>query len=311
MRYGPLIFLGLLLSLSLSWMGMIVTPQLQLGNAQPTNLPPANILYPTAPPGVANQGREVYRANGCASCHTQVIRQEGAEVQVVLTAPGTNATGVAEELVRVRKTFHQEIPLAEAQRLVGSAPQSVLTTTTGAAADSAKKALTAAGAQVSVRIVPQGPEIARGWGTRLSVATDYLYQQPLMLGAVRLGPDLTNIGLRRPDRIWHLVHLYDPKLETKGSTMPRYPFLFEKHKRGSKPSPNALPIAGEDEIIPTSEAEALVGYLMSLRTEMPLFEAPGPQLASAPSSGTNAPAGAPGSTNDVAAPSAPAPAAQQ
>src|SRR5205807_709435 len=34
MKYGPLVFLGLLFALALSWLGMVATPQLQLGNQQ-------------------------------------------------------------------------------------------------------------------------------------------------------------------------------------------------------------------------------------------------------------------------------------
>src|SRR5438046_5899290 len=102
MKHGPFIFLGLLFALALSWLGMIATPQLQIGNQQPTNVQPSNILYPTPHSGLANLGRDVYRANGCAYCHTQVIRQEGVRFDVVVTNPGTNPAPVISALVQLK-----------------------------------------------------------------------------------------------------------------------------------------------------------------------------------------------------------------
>jgi cbb3-type cytochrome oxidase cytochrome c subunit len=295
MKHGPFIFLGLLFCLALSWLGMIAIPQTQLGNEQPTNVPPANVIYPAPHSGGANLGLEVYRANGCAYCHTQVVRQEGVEFRVVLTNPGTNLNRVADALLRLRP----ELPRPEADRLVGTAPKAVFVARTGLDLDTARKALTDAGAELNVQVAPLGADIRRGWGTRLTVAHDYLYDTPLMLGVARLGPDLTNVGLRRPDRAWHLMHLYNPRLVVPGSLMPQFPFLFEKRQRGSRPSPDALPVPGEEEIIPTRAAEALVTYLVNLRADVPLFEAPGPQLTTPSSGGTNAPAN-PGSATNAA-----------
>jgi cytochrome c oxidase cbb3-type subunit 2 len=127
----------------------------------------------------------------------------------------------------------------------------------------------------------------------MTVGPDYLYETPVMIGSVRIGPDLANIALRRPDEVWHLTHLYDPKLQVPGSIMPRYPFLFEKRRRGLHANRDALPISGEYDIIPTREARALVTYLVSLRAELPLFSAPAPPLpgAAAAAAATNQPPG--------------------
>jgi cytochrome c oxidase cbb3-type subunit 2 len=51
------------------------------------------------------------------------------------------------------------------------------------------------------------PDTARGWG-RPSVAGDYAYDTPHLLGTMRTGPDLLNIGVRQPSAQWHLGHLY-------------------------------------------------------------------------------------------------------
>jgi cbb3-type cytochrome oxidase cytochrome c subunit len=272
MKHGPYLFLGLFFSLALSWVGMIATPQLELGNAQPTNVPPSNVLYPTPYSGEANLGRDVYRANGCAFCHTQVVRQRGTSVELLLTDAGTNQPGVVAALRQIRP----DLPATEVQRWASSTPSTVLTVSTRGGTDTAEKALRDAGAQVSVKVVPTGLDVERGWGDRLSVGPDYLYDAPLMLGSVRLGPDLANIGARQTNLTWHLVHLYDPKQTSPGSTMPRYPFLFQTRPRGSRPSPDALPVQGENEVIPTREAVALATYLANLKATMPLFEAPGP-----------------------------------
>src|SRR5688500_1008804 len=72
MNYGPLLFFGVFLSFALSWSGMILLPQLQIGRA-----PLAEVeggLYPSNRPGEANQGQEIYRSLGCAACHTQQVR---------------------------------------------------------------------------------------------------------------------------------------------------------------------------------------------------------------------------------------------
>src|SRR5262249_9587414 len=158
------------------------------------------------PAGVAVQGEDVYRANGCFYCHSQQVRPHGF-----------------------------------------------------------------------------GADQQRGWDGRQShvqsVAQDYLFAQPIMLGSQRIGPDLANIGLRKPDAAWQFQHLYDPQAVSPGSTMPPYRFLFEKRKlnQGEKPSADALHVANVPagyEIVPTAEAKALVTYLQSLHSEGILFETP-------------------------------------
>jgi cbb3-type cytochrome oxidase cytochrome c subunit len=294
MKHGPFLVLGLFFVLALSWLGMIATPDFQLGNAQPTNVPPANLIYPTPYSGLANQGREVYRANGCAYCHTQVVRQDGIKLQVVITSPGTNQAAVVQAAQQLRPGLSP----TDAQQLLTSKPAIVLTTTDKSDAEAAQKALSAAGADAAVRVLPTGPDIERGWGTRLTVAHDYLYDTPLLLGSARLGPDLTNIGVRRPDRTWQLLHLYDAKLEVPDSVMPRFPFLFTTLSPSARRPSNALLLPDGKQIVPSPDAEALVAYLLNLRADMPLFEAPGPPVISAtPSGETNQPAELNGGTN--------------
>ncbi|PYI88904.1 MAG: cytochrome-c oxidase [Verrucomicrobia bacterium] len=158
-----------------------------------------------------------------------------------------------------------------------------------------------------------GADIDRGWGARRSVAPDYLYDYPIMIGNLRIGPDLMNFGLRETNRMNVFRHLYDPQRTVPGSLMPGYKFLFEERslRFGQKPSSDALLLPGlkgadsDFEIGPKPEAIALVEYLLSLRADVPLFEVP-PKIVptNAPAAGvagTNAPSVGAASTNSPAA----------
>lgn len=134
-----------------------------------------------------------------------------------------------------------------------------------------------------VRPADAGSDIARGWGQRRTVARDYLRDQVAVMGTMRTGPDLANIGMRNPSDTWHLLHLYNPQLISPGSTMPPFRFLFEKVKAGAQPRADALALPpGESapgyEVIPNDDARALVAYLKSLRrSAYGLPEAPLPE----------------------------------
>ena len=45
-------------------------------------------------------------------------------------------------------------------------------------------------------MVEAGFDVERGWGKRPSMARDYIYQKHVMLGNTRIGPDLSNFGMR-------------------------------------------------------------------------------------------------------------------
>lgn len=226
MNSGPLVFLGLLAAMVCSWMSFVMAPQIQMGDLQPTNnilIGKSGEIYPHTEPGMAQQGAEIYRAEGCASCHT--------------------------EQVRARE---------------------------------------------------QGYDISRGWGVRRSTASDYLFENHVMLGSQRVGPDLANAGLRM-DTNAVLLRLYEPRAlpGNSRSIMPSFRFLFDTHKIAAGPSPDALvipepyaPPAGY-EVIPKLEARKLAAYILSLHQDGYLFEAPPPaslmMKTNAPAA-TNAPA---------------------
>lgn len=308
MNHGPLIFLGVLASFLGTWWGLVFMPQMQLGSQQPKTVEGSTLPYPAGRPGLAEQGHAVYVSEGCVYCHSQQVRQEGYTFDVVLTATTNQQdTAAALQAIGVRADKIADYLKGAANQ----APQPVRQNVRQKEATAMVTKLTEAGASAQPVFIPTGSDIGRGWGPRQSVAQDYLRDYPVQIGNSRLGPDLSNIGARRPDADWHLRHLYHPHTEVKGSMMPAYQYLFEKRKIGREPSPDALQLPAEFvekgyEIVPKPEARQLVAYLLSLRVNTALFEAPLPQLASPPAAAadTNAPAGdtnAPTATNAAAA----------
>jgi cytochrome c oxidase cbb3-type subunit II len=113
----------------------------------------------------------------------------------------------------------------------------------------------------------QAPDAQRGWG-RASVAADYYYDKPHLLGTMRTGPDLFNIGARQPSADWNLGHLYQPRAYTPGSIMPSYPFLFEVKDKADAADrvvnlPPGYSPAGKV-VVARPEALDLVQYLLGL-----------------------------------------------
>jgi cytochrome c oxidase cbb3-type subunit II len=231
MNVAPFIFIGLLATFAMSWFGYVFRPNAELSRQTPFVDPITSAVYPIGRGGQATQGAEVYRAQGCAACHTQQVR-----------------------------------PKEEAN------------------------------------------DIERGFGSRRTVGTDFMLDNPPQLGAIRLGPDLANYGFRKTtnDLKEIYLHLLDPKAVVPKSNMPKYPYLFEKLKTNPNRA-DALRVASDKDhdYVPTDEAKQLASYLLSLRNEGSVFEAPRkitPADTNAPAGGTNAPAAA--DTNAAPAPAA-------
>jgi cytochrome c oxidase cbb3-type subunit 2 len=129
----------------------------------------------------------------------------------------------------------------------------------------------------------EGSDIDRQWAKRRTVARDYMTDRDVFLGVSRFGPDLTNVGVRQKDPQWYYRLLYDPRTVNPASAMPSYRWLFREQKIDGQPAANALKLEGADqpkpgyEIVPTSEGEWLVGYLLSLKHDYNLPEAPEPK----------------------------------
>lgn len=207
MNFGPFVFIGVFCTMLISWATFVFGPQAQIGGIQPTTTVPAGDNYPAYRTGAEKLGLDVYRANNCAACHTQMVRP--AEL---------------------------------------------------------------------------GPDLMRGWGIRqrYSVAEDYMYDYPVMLGTQRVGPDLANAGARL-DKQTILLHLYnprDPRIHAPGTVMPPYPYLFKKQKIIRTPSPDALPVevASGYEVVPTEEGAALATYVAGLKQTVYIFDVPPPPV---------------------------------
>jgi cytochrome c oxidase cbb3-type subunit II len=231
-------FIGLFAALLISWLGIVIGSNAQLGSLPPYYDDNDGSTHPEWLAGVAAEGQLVYKGLGCVACHTQQVRRPGF-----------------------------------------------------------------------------GSDQARGWGDRQSVARDYIYQPFPQLGLSRVGPDLTNVGARKTayDRDDFLNLLY-----TGAPGMPSYRFLFESRRVGvnAQPSDDAIKLTGALkpppgwEVVPTRQAEALVGYLLNLKTTYTYPEAvpfvpakaegeakpasgasaPAPSAQPAPAAGAQAPA---------------------
>jgi len=104
---------------------------------------------------------------------------------------------------------------------------------------------------------------------RPSMAGDFKYQTPELLGSERTGPDLTNIGVRQPSAVWQYIHLYNPRAVVPESIMPAFSWLFDVVPAApAGATVVSLPKAyapAQGVVVPTHAAEALIAYLASLK----------------------------------------------
>lgn len=286
------LFVGILAAFALSWVGLILIPNYQIGHLEPQVDEEGNDPYPAPKSGMADRGRQIYAANGCVYCHSQQIRGDYA----------------ASDLERTRDQ--------------GTKPK---------------------------------------WGERRSAPRDYLFERPVLLGKMRLGPDLANIGKSAPaekddtaagapaaapaaagqsgspaatnsppagtpggspapggspktatpsaspaapaaspvqvatvdassapplySSAWHHRHLYSPRSLVLDSNMPAYQFLYQKRRIGGERAADAVQLGGIQkgwEVVPTYDAKCLVAYLMSLDQSHPLQELKGAGAAAPP-----------------------------
>jgi cytochrome c oxidase cbb3-type subunit 2 len=153
-----------------------------------------------------------------------------------------------------------------------------------------------------VRDPQYGPDMERGWGSRRTVARDYIHEDVPLLGSMRLGPDLANFGWtakvaqkdgtektvrmwrnepaddpKKPaerNEQWIYRHLFNPRIVFSDSKCPPHRSLFERKRIGESPSPKAAAVEGDFEYLPTPEAMHLAQYLLSLDRSHELKEAP-------------------------------------
>ena len=289
MKTGFSVFLATFFALGASWFGLVYAPVRQLGGEEQTTILQSPDNWPQQRSGEATLGLQVYRASGCAACHTEQIRQTGVANEISLTSLGVykpadfkafmQSLMVVPELLNCSNTI-----VGNLETWDGKLPEVLYSGDDGDVVTALANRLKPLGVKTEEGIVTSGADIARGWGVRQSVAADYLYDAPVQLGSLRAGPDLANIGVRMPDPNLQLLHLYAPAGVTPGSTMPAFRYLFEVRTNTGTPSPDALkfpdnfphkllPPAG-CEVVPTDAAKQLAAYLVSLKANVPLYEAP-------------------------------------
>jgi cbb3-type cytochrome oxidase cytochrome c subunit len=286
MKTGFCVFLAAFVALGASWFGLVYGPLKQLGVAKETTVLQSSAKWPLQRTGDATLGLQVYRANGCAACHTEQIRQTGVANELSLVNLGVQQAADLKDFIASLLGTVPELrnfSNAIAGNLAGWKGELPMVLYRGAddtVVTLLGDKLKSVGVKTEARVVATGADIARGWGVRQSVAADYLYDSPVQLGSLRAGPDLANIGVRAPDLNWHLQHLYAPRSQVKDSTMPAFRFLFTVRKIGAQPAPDALVLKKEFapadgfEVLPTPAAKQLAAYLVSLKNNVPLYEAP-------------------------------------
>lgn len=214
MNRMPLLIIGIFLAFAAAWLGLVAYPVVTLGSLQAVTNSDTGEVSPPLLSGLAMAGQKVYAANGCVSCHSQMVR------------PAYLAHDIARELVR-------------------------------------------------------DPDLDPK--PRQTVARDYLRAQTAFIGLQRVGPDLSNFGLAKQGATLMEIHrrLYDPREVVPGSIMPAYRYLYTLRKISGQPSNAAItgltgshaPAPGY-EVVPTEQARVLAAYLLSLKRNYPLSEAP-------------------------------------
>ncbi|MEX1113970.1 MAG: cbb3-type cytochrome c oxidase subunit II [Akkermansiaceae bacterium] len=119
----------------------------------------------------------------------------------------------------------------------------------------------------------------RGDTRRETNAFDFAGERFAQVGVSRMGPDLSNLG-RRVESLyavgqspsqWLYAFLYNPRHspERWKSTCPSFRFLFTEKKITGSRSLDAVSISGDEstEVVPDSDAKALVSYLLSLKKD--------------------------------------------
>jgi cbb3-type cytochrome oxidase cytochrome c subunit len=287
MKTGVSVFIAAFFALGASWYGFVYGSIQQLGMEKQTVVLQSGDNWPQQRTGEATLGLQVYRKYGCAACHTVQVRQMGVRDEISLTDLAGNKPEdfkqfVNSLLMNVNDLMaSSNVIAANLDKWNGQVPVTLYSGEDSAAVAALSDKLKGAKVKTDARVVATGSDIWRGWGMRQSVAADYLYDAPLQLGSLRAGPDLSLIGVRESDVNWQLQHLYAPASVVKDSTMPPFHFLFEVRKKADGPaSSDALvlpkefaPVDGM-EVVPTPEARELVAYLLSLKANQPLYEAP-------------------------------------
>ena len=114
-----------------------------------------------------------------------------------------------------------------------------------------------------VRPAYAGTDIDRKWGTRRSAPRDYIFERPAMLGRMRMGPDLANVGKRAPvddenapppGSTQPTTAAQPPPAPAGGTTAPGSATAAEQPAPGGSPAAAPAPAAGQASPAPVTTA---------------------------------------------------------
>ena len=324
---APLI-LGIFGTFGFSWLGLILIPNYQIGHLDPQMDEEATDVYPLPRSGMAERGRHVYVANGCAYCHSEQIRPDyiasdidrerdaapsprpkwavrrSAPRDYIFARPvllGKERMGP--DLANIGKAApaEEESPAPAAGPAEGGSPST----------SSAPPAATNPASASPVPAQSPSPESK----TAAAPAPNASPPAPANPAASPAATETKPGEPRAYTVAWHHQHLYAPRSIVLDSNMPAFRFLYEKRPIGGQPAADALQLTGSDapkegsEIVPTYDAECLVAYLMSLDQSHPLKEVKSGAPAGAPAAapGGSPPAPPPAGASPAASPPAPPP----
>jgi len=86
-------------------------------------------------------------------------------------------------------------------------------------------------------------DLDRKWGMRRSAPRDYLFERPVMLGKMRMGPDLSNIGKRAPAEAESPAPSASPAANAPGATAASAPATAPAASPAASPNASAAPSA--------------------------------------------------------------------
>lgn len=77
MKHMPLLFLGIFFVIAFSFTGIVLVNNRDFARMKPIAMEEGEETWPQATSGLAQQGKEVYIAQGCLYCHSQQVRRKG------------------------------------------------------------------------------------------------------------------------------------------------------------------------------------------------------------------------------------------
>ena len=307
------LFLGIFGTFAFSWAGLVLIPNYQIGHLDPQMDEDGNDPYPAPKSGMADRGRRIYAANGCAYCHSQQMRADYAGSDLERTRDADPKKPKWGERRSAPRDYLFEHPVLLGKARLGpdlanigkAAPveeESAAPAASPAAPATSQTSSTASATPAASPGVSPAKAVA---ATSPATAATSPAAPASAAPAASASPAGTIVAANGPPpytAAWHHRHLYSPRSVASDSNMPAYRFLYEKRRISGERAADAVNLGEGDtmpegwEVVPTYDARCLVAYLMSLDQSHALNElkataaaAPAPSPAAASTSPAPAP----------------------